>query len=59
MTDEKKENKKEKLRKPLPRKKELKNTQSMDDLSGGHGTPQGTANNQYGDPTIFACSDNC
>lgn len=57
MTDQKKDDKKEKVRKALPRKKDLKNTQSMDDFAGGQGTPQGTANN-YGE-TQWACSDNC
>lgn len=38
MTDQNKGNKNEKVRKPLPRKKELKSTQSMDDRSGGQAT---------------------
>ncbi|MBX9573673.1 MAG: hypothetical protein K2X77_32540 [Candidatus Obscuribacterales bacterium] len=58
MTDQNKGNKNEKVRKPLPRKKELKSTQSMDDRSGGQAT-KGTADSLTPNNTQWDCSDNC
>lgn len=57
MTDEKNK-KSEKVRKPLPRKKNLQNTQSMEVNTGGQAT-QGTHNGFQTTETQFGCSDEC